>query len=204
MSVSKITTHIADALAKQPEHSKGKANNTLVLTAFATQIQELEDAWYDLYVLRRLGDAVGVQLDLLGRVVGQPRDGRNDADYERFISARIAANNSEGRIADLNRVARAVLGDDVAVITYSTGYPAGLTLEIYSDETTASTAAILIEFLRDTVLGGVRIQLHFLTDTIANSFTWIDEADHVTVNVNQGWDDAAAPGSGGFWSSVIV
>ncbi len=203
MSVTTILTHIADALDKQPEHSKGKVNNTLVLTAFSTQIQELETAWFDLYVKRRLGDAEGVQLDILGRIVGQPRDGRSDADYERFINARVAANNSEGRIEDFNRVARAVLNAPTLEITYKIGFPAGLIMEIVSAELAETTAVILIEFLRDTALGGVLIQLHYLTDTLANSFTFIDAADHPVVNANQGWGDVASPGTGGFWSSVI-
>lgn len=203
MSVATILTHIADALDKQPEHSKGKVNNTLVLTAFSTQIQELETAWFDLYVKRRLGDAEGVQLDILGRIVGQPRDGRSDADYERFINARVAANNSEGRIEDFNRVARAVLNDAALEITYTPEYPAGLTMHIVNAELAEATAVILIEFLRDTALGGVRVQLHTLTDTVANSFTWADAADHPVASTTQGWGDVAMPGAGGFWSSVI-
>lgn len=201
--INTITTHVADALDKQPEHSKGKTNNTLVLTAFATQIQELETAWFDLYVMRRLGDAEGVQLEILGRLVGQPRDGRSDADYERFINARIAANNSEGLISDFNRVARAVLNDATLEITYSVGYPAGLTMHIVSAQLASNTADILIEFLRDTALGGVRIQLQYLNASLANSLIFIDSADHVTLSSTQGWADIASPTAGGVWSSVI-
>ena len=105
MSVEEITTHVTDALARQPDDAFGLPNNTLVITAAVTQVQELETALHDLYTDRRLGTAVGEQLDLLGRIVLEPRNGNSDADYERFIRARIATNNSEGRYDDLNRVA---------------------------------------------------------------------------------------------------
>jgi len=203
MAVDEILTHVADALDRQPEASKGLPNNELVLTAIATQVQALETAFYDLYTLRRLGDATGEQLDLLGRVVQQPRNGQSDVDYERYIRARIAANNSEGLVSDFNRVARGVLNDATLAITYTYDYPAGLVMQVVNAETDATVASILIGFLRDTAAGGVRVQFHFLTDTVANSHTWADAANHPVSSTLQGWGDVAAPGTGGYWSSVI-
>ena len=76
-------------------------------------------------------------------------------------------------------------------------------MHVGGGELAENTAQILITFLRDAVAGGVLLQLHYLTDTVANSFTFADAADHPVTDANEGWGDVASPGTGGFWASVI-
>lgn len=167
----KITDHTVRALARRPERDKDKTNIALLISSFADQIQETENAWYQLFEERNITSAVGDQLDDLGLIVDQPRNGTTDADYRMRLSARIAANNSDGLLDDFIRVARGVINDPTLSIRLENTFPAGLTMHIESGQLAAATADILIEFLRDTAAGGVRILLHHLTDTEANTFT---------------------------------
>jgi hypothetical protein len=71
---------------------------------FLTEVQALEDAIAGVYLGRLLANAVGVQLDTIGRYVGESRKGRADNIYLLWLKARIAANRSFGRAEDLIRV----------------------------------------------------------------------------------------------------
>jgi hypothetical protein len=50
--------------------------------------------------MRAIDFASGVWLDYLGEIVGEPRKGRLDADYRRYIRIRILVNRSEGKLGD--------------------------------------------------------------------------------------------------------
>ena len=59
-------------------------------------MQELEKVFSDLYYLRSLDHAIGVQLDGIGDLVGQPRNGLPDDEYRGAIKFRIFLNKSSG------------------------------------------------------------------------------------------------------------
>lgn len=168
---AKITTHVEDALSRLPEEFNGKENETFVVTTMAEQVQELENAWWQLFAERQIDTAVGQQLDDIGLIVLELRNGKSDADYKRFLNARIATNNSEGRISDVIRVTRSVLDDPTLAITFNAGWPAALVMNVTLGIMTSSDADILISFLRDTVAGGVRIILEYLNELEEASFT---------------------------------
>ena len=56
------------------------------------EVQELEDASYDVLVLSLLENAEGAQLDQWGELVDEPRDGLADDEYRNIISARLLMN----------------------------------------------------------------------------------------------------------------
>lgn len=71
---------------------------------------------------RGLDLAIGVQLDALGLIVGEPRRGRNDEAYRRAIRFRIFVNISKGRPSDLIYVTQYISGGDD--VQYLESYPA--------------------------------------------------------------------------------
>lgn len=158
-----MTTQITDHVEQAKERLAGrdKTPNTEAFIGILTgQIQDAEDAWWQLYAERGVNDAVGAQLDDIGVIVGQPRDGASDDDYRRFLSARIAANNSEGTLNDFIKVARSIINDASLTVRLEPQYPAALVVYIEGGSITAGTADILIEFLKDTRSGGIKIQAH--------------------------------------------
>lgn len=82
----------------------------LFLAAFLKRLQEAENGVFQVMTSRLLGFAVGVNLDLFGRVVGQARNGQTDDAYRKSIRLRIYINGSRGRPEDLIYVARQLTG----------------------------------------------------------------------------------------------
>ncbi len=72
--------------------------------AVTDQLQLVENMLWDIYEKRWLPNATGAQLDGLGSIVGEDRQGRNDDDYAIRIRARIAINTSKGTAEDLMKV----------------------------------------------------------------------------------------------------
>jgi len=114
--LAKKTTHVAEGLATLIQEYKGKPRIAALLTAYLTQIQDLEDSFFELVLDRTLEASVGVQLDGLGSIVGQAREGRSDADYRLWIQARIRANRSNGYVSDLIVIALLVTTDNTIEI----------------------------------------------------------------------------------------
>lgn len=72
-----------------------------ILKSYLPQIQAIEDAAMDVLNLRWPDTAEGEQLNVLGRIVGEQRQGRGDAAYASAIQARIKINRSSGTRPEL-------------------------------------------------------------------------------------------------------
>lgn len=95
MLVVEINDHVQQALNRLMQQYKGLPRLTAVITALVDQVQDLEDAIYDLNEGRQIYGSVGEQLDELGTIVGIARNGLSDAVYLIFILGTIAENNSD-------------------------------------------------------------------------------------------------------------
>lgn len=65
--------YLAQARSRYTEQFKNKPVFDAHISIFITEITELQDMLQDLISLRSLDAAVGVLLDLIGAIVGQPR-----------------------------------------------------------------------------------------------------------------------------------
>ena len=124
MPYSKKITHVAEGLANVISQFQGSPKMLSVLEVFLVQIQELEDAFAEILSETTLDDSVGLQLDNLGAIVGEPRSGRSDLQYRTAIRARIGLNTSEGTIEDVIALALSVAGAALGV-TVTELFPAG-------------------------------------------------------------------------------
>lgn len=102
MTITKKTTHVAEAQGNIVEQFKGKTNLETLIGIYVAQLQEIENA---LDQIRTETDdievAVGQQLDNIGEIVGEERGGRSDAQYRTALKVRIAINVSSGTVEDL-------------------------------------------------------------------------------------------------------
>jgi hypothetical protein len=73
-----------------------KENFNKLLKLFLEEIQELEVATLSIADQKNIQTAVGEWLDYIGKIVGQPREGRIDAEYRSALLLKIAANSSDG------------------------------------------------------------------------------------------------------------
>jgi len=129
---------------------------TQFLLALINPIQAVEEGFQDLLTERAIDTAFGAQLDQLGVIVNQPRDGLSDDDYRRFIRARVAANRSSGVTEQLIRIAQLLVGDLLATYQMVLWGTASYALRILNHATEENLADIIIGFLDDASAGGVR------------------------------------------------
>lgn len=155
--------HTAEAYERLSHQFKDKPNLVALLAIFTAHYDELEAAFYALLVERTIYAAVGAQLDQIGAVVGQPRQGLDDETYRRYILARIAANKSDGLVEDLLNIVRLILNDDAQTTQVISQGIASAIVRVTGDRVEWATAMIVIELLRSSVAGGVRALLEFMT-----------------------------------------
>jgi uncharacterized protein YjgD (DUF1641 family) len=100
----KILTHAQDALKRLLEQYKDANNIKNIINIYTTQIQEIEDILYDMFLNRSVQNGIGNQLDLIGYIVGAERQGWSDDIYKLVLFAKIGQNVSNGepeRIIDI-------------------------------------------------------------------------------------------------------
>ena len=149
------------------------------------QFDDLETAFQSLLTMTSIDSSEGVQLDIIGRIVGQPRGGQVDATYRRMLRAQVLALKSEGTVAHLVAVLRAFLGSTASLI-YSPSYPAGYVLTISLPLLTTALATLAVGFLRTATTTAVYGNLLYQTEADATTF-FFDTCACLTA--------AAAPGA---------
>jgi hypothetical protein len=77
-----------------------------LLNSYTEELQEVEALFWTILRARFPDYAEGVQLDVLGRVVGEERNGRSDLRYRARIKIRILINLSYGSAPEVIRILR--------------------------------------------------------------------------------------------------
>lgn len=171
------TTHEADGIARLLERFRGLPVFEALLRIALQRVQHIEDVLWSLYIGVWIDNAEGLQLDNLGDVVGEGREGRDDDTYRLWIRARIAINRANGKIDDTLKVARLIL-EPTAVLSYTPEYPAAYRVDVLD---TAISAADIYELLNEVRPAGVRLTAAVTAD-LAHALIW-DDADPAHV-----WD----------------
>lgn len=96
MSSPKIQNHVEDARNRLLAQYYGKPRIEGLLRGLTLEAQNVEDTLYDMYWKRSVFAAEGAQLDIIGNLVGQPREGWSDAVYRIHIFGKIAINTAQG------------------------------------------------------------------------------------------------------------
>ena len=135
-----------------------------VLQAADAQFNEIETAFYDLLTETTLANAVGVQLDVIGKEIGLLRDGRDDAAYRIAIGIQIAVNLTPG----IPEVFYTVLRDLLATTNARLGfyYPA----KVWVDQDSSLTFYDLFTALSPLTPSGVGLGIQgYLMDTYGDN-----------------------------------
>lgn len=177
-------------------------NITLFLRAILASVQDVENAMQQLYRERRVDTAVGIQLDVLGRLVGQKRMGLSDDDYRRYISARIATNRSNGSYEDLIKIAVLVINDDGLYAHVRQAGTATVIVRLEDLIVSLALGDIVLHFLKQAVAGGVRLVLEF--STIADEDAFIYGSTQIPVTASgKGYGSTQIAADGGGYGSAI-
>lgn len=185
------------------EQFKNQPAIRALVDSLVAPVQPVADTVAALLLQQSVDLAVGAQLDVIGKKIGQPRDGLVDATYRRYLRARIATNRSNGTHEDAIAIVGLVLGAD------SGGLPrlkaenfATLYVDLFGVVPDDATTTALISFLRAAVAAGIRVLLHvfeadpsitFTCASASTQATGTPTADDTSIDVA---DTSAFPASG--------
>lgn len=174
-----------------------------VLRSLLNAVQKIEDATAELKAGMVLGDAIGVQLEMLGAIVGQGRSSTDNAIYRLAIKARGLVNASQGLPDDL-----LALGDLLFPVgsawSYEEKWPNTIMIFFHDDWATNFTAtprSLALWFLAARVAGK---ELHFVSNgngaasTITYSYVGAASDDP-----DKGYSSVGVPSVGGYSAHVL-
>lgn len=183
-AITNITDHENRALDRLLEQQKAKPVLAAVVGALSTQVQALENMFQSLLSARAITTATGDQLDGLGALVGEPRNGRTDTEFRIAIRARIAINRSSGTANEILGVLTAATADPAEFtldFKFVPEYPAGFAVRAIGI-LSAANAALLAGLAGEAKAAGVRGLLEYVPELESNFFRFDDAAE--------GFDDA--------------
>lgn len=88
--------HADEVKSFLPTQYSGASNLKDLLDVISKQVQDIEDAFADIYWLFLLDNATAAQLDVLGGIAGESRNEDTDTVYRNRIKARMVFNRSFG------------------------------------------------------------------------------------------------------------
>jgi Protein of unknown function (DUF2612) len=194
MSITHNSDRKSTALALQVDYFKDKANWGKLLQSYAVEFQAIEDMWSALQTQRDIDNGSGEQLDVIGRIVGQPRAGFADPAYRLRLKARILLNKCSGTIEEIYAIF-VLLTAGANTFWLEQVFPASLVLHIL--EPTTPDITDLAAILQQAKDAGVGAQLHYITTSAATTFTCSDSALGLVASTALGFADSSAPGTGG-------
>lgn len=170
-----------------------------LICSLVSPLDEIEAALLDVHYNRWIANTTsGEQLDVLGRIVREPRNGLDDATYLRAIRTRVLINRSSGKLEELIEISTTFEPTAIPVEFREHG-PNSITVR--PDTATEADAKALTERLQDARAGGVNLQLIYLPGAgAAGAFTLADTT--VTTDSSKGWGSTTET-TGGELAGVV-
>lgn len=182
MSIMHKTDYLVEGLGRMLEQFKGKPRFTAIITAYMNEVQAAEDALWEIYISRLLQDLLvngSDDTDLinkLGALVGQNREGFDNATYIRLIAARIKTNRSDGKRETMIAIASILVPETVIE---AREYVGAIVITAHGPVVVPSYV-IAFEFLARAVIGGVRA-----------SFVWQGTPNNTTLTLGYKFNPSA-------------
>lgn len=197
MTLLRVPDHVDQGLALLLTQFRNKPRLAGWIKSYLRQVQLLEDEIYDVIIKRMIDRATGEQLDVIGRIVGELREGRDDVLYKRFVFARILINKSTGTAKDVLGVLAAT--SDSTSLIFTEYFPASMAFECL--EAMDFDPVMLLGMLRDAKAAGVLLSLVVPTALVGTRFLFksVGEPDVA----NNGMGDANNPSTFGLLSHAV-
>lgn len=198
--LAKQQSHVAQGIGRLIIQFREQPDIQSMLRAWLRETDELECAMFDLLAAFKLEDAVGDQLDILGAMVGEERQGRSDDVYRRFIQARIKSNNSSGLREELLQVLRLI--EPTAEWALQELPPASFIAEEVTAGGSVADIDVVLEVVQRTKAAGVGAQVQFTLGALADGFTF-SVGDGEEASSTQGFTDEPET-TGGRLADVVA
>jgi len=167
MTAEHFTDHVARGIERLIERYRLPKTSAL-LASWLTEVQAVEDAFYQLLTERSIGTATGETLDMLGRIVGQPRDGRDDDTYRLWISARVLVERSSGTTEQIIAIADKLAGGNT--VRLREYFPASFVLDMGALD--SRTGLQIAQLVQPAKAAGVRYIATWSNETWPGVFTF--------------------------------
>jgi hypothetical protein len=188
--------HVAEALDRLMQQYRSKPKFEAVLSAVTRQWQAAEDGLKGVQDGRGIYDAIGAQLDVLGKIVVLDRPAGVDDDvYRILLLAKIGQNTSGGDAESIIDVFKVIT--NASFVRLDEYFPAALSL--YSDGVVADDLRSLVAtVMKACVAGGVSADFLLTGDPdIPFSFAG-------SLSNSAGFGDLNDPTVGGKFASLII
>ena len=190
---TKITTYETDALDRLLSEYKNADNLRSIVSIFADALQTVENDVYDVYTLRGIDTAEGIQLDNIAAVLGLSRSGLTDAQLKVRIYAKIAENTSRGTFEQVVGIFKLLTSADY--VQADEIFPAGLRLIAVNATYDITTASDIVNAMYSAKAAGVKLDAVVVTGD--NVFGFYGDADAL------GFGDVTDPLVGGNFADKL-
>lgn len=201
--IAQFTDH-EGRVSRFVEQFRNKPDLEALARSYLKQLQDLEDAIFEIILERNLDDSVGAQLTTIADIVGQPRTTPDDARFRTAIRARIRINLSHATAEDVMSVLRLLLQTNGEVFEFRDEPPAQFRITIV-DPLSSADADLVHELLDAADPAGVRFMLDYNTalSAFSDKFVFADEASG-DAGGGGGFDSTTggATGTGSFSSTI--
>ena len=160
--ITKISTHVADAkdrLIEQYRDAEKLPNFHALIEIFAQRFQGVENILEYWNKNVSIFDAIGIQLDKLGTIVGLARvSGQTDEQYRALLFIKIMQNNAQGTGEQLITVTKLLTG--ATIVQYVNLFNATVSLYLNVDINPTDdpdVAQFFYEIIKSVLMGGVGI-----------------------------------------------
>ncbi len=164
LPLHEIEDHYERAITRLLAEFQNKPRLAALLAILIKPIQELEGVFWDLKIKRTLDEAEGAQLDLIGRILLEPRGPLDDEDYRAVLRVKITVLRSSGRAPELMHICEILTGNEYRLTEF---FPAAILVDIFT--TPLFDPRLIKRFLQQAKSAGVRIDLGFGG---ANTIRW--------------------------------
>lgn len=164
-----VTSHDELAQSRLPLQYRDKANIHGLISAIAGQAQQLEDALWDVAMLRTIDEATGGQLDVLASILGADRADADDDVLRLRLRAHILLNRSSGTAPEILEIL-ALVSDPSTVIELREYFPAAIIVSVVSEVQPPGWLQVISKLLRLAKGAAVRAELLFSSSTSPTTF----------------------------------
>lgn len=180
-----IRDNVSQGLYRLPTQFDDSVYLRSFLETYLQGTQQVLDLGLDLLKGLRITDAVGVQLDNIGYVVGERRLARDDETFRTAIQAKIILNNSTGTPADVISATKAIA--KTGFVGYWEHYPASAILSI-GNENLATVPPEIVSVIDGAAPAGCSID-QILVDTDGDGLVFAEQIfEEGTIQLNEGSD----------------
>jgi hypothetical protein len=166
MALTLIADHVARAVSRLASQYQQSASVVGLVKLATAETQVLENVLFDEFV-ETVDSATGNGLDVMGKVVGQPREGRDDTTYRTWIKARVQVNRCGGTAPEIIAIFMALCPG--LTLRLEELYPAALVMHVTG--TAIPNPDSLASILRLIKAAGVKATLETTTAIPGTTFT---------------------------------